>query len=108
MEQDKPLMKSAEEVTEAEFIYSNTNPFTVYQPESGQLRIDFELIDPAAVSLSVYDLNGRELQSLIRNQTFSSGTHTVIRDLSVRDYPSVCLVKYTVNGNLNIKKIQLK
>ena len=102
------MLRNTEEVTGTDVIYSNTNPFNIYQSEGGMLCVNFELNSPATISLSLYDLNGRELQSFVQNQVFSSGAHTTTWNLPNTGGLSVCLVKYIVNGNLNIKKIQIK
>ncbi len=48
--------------------------------------ISFQLDEPGTVSISVYDIQGREMKELARNEQLSSGTHYF--DVDGSDWPS--------------------
>jgi hypothetical protein len=80
--------------------YSNTDEFNVKSLATG-IEIDFALTEPAKVSLSILDLSGTEIISLLQNKQHSSGDYHYTSNMT----KGLHLVKYVVNGNINIKKI---
>jgi ligand-binding sensor domain-containing protein len=76
------------------------NDFLIHSAGSKQ-SFDFLLTDAASVSLSVFDIQGKEVVSLLKNHYLPGGNHQYSAHLKTGIY----LVKYVVNGNVNVKKI---
>ena len=51
-------------------------------PTTGQVAISMRLTAPGRVSLTVRDLNGREVLRLLQDEQLTSGTHVVTADVS--------------------------
>jgi len=87
--------------------YSNSNPFNVRNnAASSEIAVEFRLDKSAAVILSIWDTNGREITSLLNTRRLASGEYQYSWHYS-NNYKGVFFVKYLVNGNINIKKIIL-
>jgi hypothetical protein len=77
--------------------------FTIFANAS-EMVVDFSLPESAQVSLTVFDIQGKEVCSILKDNNLMSGKHqyswTYIRSSS-----GVYLVRYTVNGVVNVKKV---
>ncbi|MDR2087280.1 MAG: T9SS type A sorting domain-containing protein, partial [Dysgonamonadaceae bacterium] len=80
--------------------YSNEDKFNIASNASG-ISIDFSLDKSARISLSVINLRGEEVASLLQEHTLSAGNHHYSAYLTKGIY----LVKHVVDGNVNVKKI---
>ncbi|MDR0506118.1 MAG: T9SS type A sorting domain-containing protein [Dysgonamonadaceae bacterium] len=83
--------------------YSNEDIFSVANNGDG-ISISFRLSENAKVSVSVVNLRGEEIASLLKDRQLSLGEYNYSTNLT----SGVYLVKYVVNGNVNVKKIILK
>jgi len=87
--------------------YSNSDPFNVRNnAASNEIAIEFKLDKPAAVVLSIWDINGREMTRLLNTRSLASGEYQYSWHYP-NNYKGVFFVKYLVNGNVNIKKVIL-
>jgi ligand-binding sensor domain-containing protein len=77
--------------------------FTVFTNAS-EMVIDFSLQESAQVSLSVFDMQGKEVCTILNNSHLTSGKHRY--SWSYTKSPSgIYLVRYVVNGTVNVKKV---
>ena len=107
----KELLKTGSNISTSRddgITYSNSNKFDIYpNPADASSQILFELEDVAKVSVSIFDLNGRELSSPLINKSLQPGSYNFNLNIS-NDYKGFCLVRFTVNGNINVKKIMIQ
>ncbi|MDR2407227.1 MAG: T9SS type A sorting domain-containing protein [Bacteroidales bacterium] len=96
--------QSTEETTGIEVRYSNTDEFHV-TVNGKNISVDFTNAKSAKVSLSIVDLNGREIASILNNQQVASGHKQYSVNLP---QSGVYLVKYVLDNNLNVKKVIVK
>jgi hypothetical protein len=82
--------------------YSNEDELNIANNGAG-ISINFTLSEKAKVSLSIINLRGEEIVSLLRSRQLSQGNHNYSVDLTKGIY----LVRQVVNGTVNIKKIIL-
>ena len=80
--------------------YSNEDKFNVTNNGAG-ISINFTLSEKAKVSLSVINLRGEEIVSILRNGQLQAGEYNYSAGLTKGIY----LVKQVVNGNVNVKKV---
>jgi ligand-binding sensor domain-containing protein len=66
-----------------------------------ELSVDFLLTDAAGVSLSVFNLQGREVVSFVKQSWLSAGKY----NYSIKQAKGIYLVKYVVDGDALVKKI---
>ncbi|MDR2126648.1 MAG: T9SS type A sorting domain-containing protein [Prevotellaceae bacterium] len=83
--------------------YSNDDEFNAVNNSSG-ISINFSIRDNAKISLAVIDLKGRVMETVLQGQALSSGNHNYTVNLPAGIY----LVKYVLNGNVNVKKVIVK
>jgi ligand-binding sensor domain-containing protein len=76
------------------------NEFSVRSTDS-KLSVDFRLTGAARVSLSVLDLQGREVVSFVKQSRLPAGAYNYFLALTKGIY----LVKYSVEGDAFVKKI---
>lgn len=88
--------------------------FKLYQnypnPFNPATNIQFELPGPSAVSLTIYDIQGRLVSKLIDKQYFNGGTHTVTLELSknINSWASgVYFYELRTNHGVHIKPMTL-
>ena len=79
------------------------NTFTVFANAS-EMIIDFSLPEIAQVSLSVFDMQGKEACNLLKNSNLTSGKHQYSWSYA-KSSSGLYLVRYTVNGAVNVKKV---
>ena len=80
--------------------YSNEDKFNIAINGAG-ISIDFSLSEKAKVSISVINLRGEEIVSILRNGQLQAGEYNYSAGLTKGIY----LVKQVVNGNVNVKKV---
>lgn len=80
--------------------YSNQNKFSV-EKVGDRLSIAFSLPEKSRITLSVVDLQGRTLSETIKEKELGAGEHHY--QIKIPDI-DVCLLRYVVNGNVNVKK----
>ena len=80
--------------------YSNEDVLNVANNDAG-ISINFTLSEKAKVSLSVINLRGEEVVSILRNGQLQAGEYNYSAGLTKGIY----LVKQVVNGNVNVKKV---
>jgi hypothetical protein len=104
----KELLKSSNAATSINnngISYSNSLSFNIYpNPVEASSKISFELSQDAKVSVSVIDLSGKYLSIPITEQSLSSGNYSFNLQIP-SNYKGVCLVRLSVNNNLNVQKI---
>ena len=83
--------------------YSNTDHFSV-RPMGTALDIQFPLEFTSKVSVVVSDIEGREIQTVVDDIILGKGNHTVRHEVHK---PGIYLVRFVLNGNVNVKKIIL-
>ncbi|MBR3895635.1 MAG: hypothetical protein IKJ42_01235 [Bacteroidaceae bacterium] len=98
------LTRGTNSIDEKGVKYSNSDEF-IATTSNGTLSISFNLQESSRISLSVVDLQGRVLTDILQNKTLEEGEHAYQVEIPTTD---ICLVRYSLNGNLNIKKISLK
>lgn len=96
--------QSPGETTGIEVRYSNTDEFHI-NVNGKNISVDFTNAKSAKVSLSIVDLNGREIASILNNQQVASGHKQYSVSLP---QGGVYLVKYVLDNNLNVKKVIVK
>jgi hypothetical protein len=79
--------------------YSNEDDINITNNGAG-ISINFTLSEKAKVSLSIVNLRGEEVVSLLSNKQLQAGKHNYSLNLTKGIY----LVKQVVNGNVNVKK----
>jgi len=77
--------------------------FTVFANAS-ELVIDFSLPESAQVSLSVFDMQGKEVGAILRDNNLMSGKHQYSWNCA-RAASGLYLVRYVVNGTVYVKKV---
>ena len=87
------------DVIEADFTIGAAYP----NPFNPSTVLPLELNSDATVTASLYDLNGREIKSLV-NANFSAGTHELHID-GANMTTGIYMVKILVNNMLNVQKI---
>ncbi len=90
-----PLLTGNEDIR-----YSNSDVFNV-ATNGSELLVDFVLDDASSVRMEVITRDGRLVNSLVNSQSLPAGTYQCSASLS----PGIYLIKFLVNGNLNIKKV---
>lgn len=102
-ERIKTLHSVAESMTglKNDIRYSNEDELNVVN-SGAEIAINFTLSEKANVSISVFDLHGKEVVSLLKNRQLLSGNHNYSVDLTKK---GIYLVLHVVNGNINVKKI---
>lgn len=92
------LAKSRKQVGgETGLSYSNFNDFDV-----SASRIDFSLNSPAHVSLTLLDLSGKTICTVINNGLLDNGNHSYTLPKVKND---VFLVQLIIGGRVNVKKV---
>ena len=84
--------------------YSNTDKF-VTSVSDNSLSVSFNLPETSRISLSIVDLQGRVLANILQNETLEAGEHNYQIEKPATD---LCLVRYSLNGNLNVKKLHTR
>jgi ligand-binding sensor domain-containing protein len=84
---------------------ARNDAFTVFSNAS-EIVVDFSLTEAANVSLSVFDMQGKEVCSILRNNDLISGKHQY-SCTHTRFSSGVYLVRYVVNGVVNVKKVMV-
>lgn len=64
-------VNSIKNVNQTQLLQSYPNPFNL------STNITFQLEKESNISIKIYDLNGREIRTLINNQNFTAGIHKV-------------------------------
>jgi ligand-binding sensor domain-containing protein len=77
--------------------------FTVFSNTS-DLVIDFSLTEAARVSLAVFDMQGKEVCSILKEKDLLSGKHQY-SCTHTRFSSGVYLVRYVVDGVVSVKKV---
>lgn len=83
--------------------YSNTDQVSVHSVGK-DIAINFSLPNEANVTVSVLDLSGTEIYSVV-NSVFVPGEYDYTASM---DKSGIYLVRVTINGNVNIKKVIIK
>lgn len=83
--------------------YSNMDEFTI-KTINTELFVDFVLDDAAKVKVELVSLESNLITSILKDQTLSAGAY----QYSAYVQPGIYLVKYVMNGNINVKKIIVK
>jgi len=91
----------ANDIVEADYVISAAYP----NPFNPTAILPLELSSNATVKASLYDLNGREVKSLV-NGNFTAGTHKLHIDGSNMT-TGIYMVKILVNEIMNVQKIAL-
>lgn len=66
-----------------------------------ELSVDFLLNDAAKISLSVFDMQGREVVSFVKQSQLSAGQYSY----SIKQAKGIYLVEYIADGNASVKKV---
>lgn len=99
------LQKTAMSSSHNGISYSNSDAFQALKnPNSKEISIQFTLDKTSQVQLSVWDTQGRVVTGLVSGVLVSSGSHQYRWNYS-GFRPGVYLIKYLLNGNVNIKKV---
>nr|WP_226163098.1 T9SS type A sorting domain-containing protein [Hymenobacter terricola] len=72
-------------------------------PFSTRFDVAFTLPAPGAVTVELFDEMGRRVQSVVTNQTFSTGAHSVAVD-GTRLSAGLYIAAVTVNGQIVSKR----
>ena len=102
-----PLYDDAKSVTGVnEIVYESAVDFSVYpNPSSDNVNIDFYLNSDANVVISLFDLNGRLIQS-VTSEDLSSGYHNKSLQLSTLNIKAgVYLINFRTKTNSVTKKL---
>lgn len=83
-------------------IRSNDNPFSISCSE-GQLRVSIDILRQSKYSVHVIDLNSNQTYTLVATRMANEGNYIHTVSLPQSTY----IVKYTLNGNINCKKITI-
>ncbi len=96
----------ASTITDSYELALNTFDFEIYpNPASASVNIDFSLETEERIEISLYDLNGRQLQILV-NEHLSSGYHNKLIQLnSINIKSGIYLVALKTNQILVTKKL---
>lgn len=100
-----PLVTSAEEEkaeVPEEFSLSQNYP----NPFNPTTNIEFSLSKSAPVNLTVFDITGRQVRSLVSNKNYTSGKHSVQFDASNLS-SGIYIYRLQVNGEVFMKKLTL-
>lgn len=81
-------------------LYMNCFP----NPSSGMTTIDYTLIEPSTVSISIANVSGRMSAQIINNQMQEPGNHTIDYDMS-KFAPGMYYLTIQVGNNTETKKI---
>lgn len=98
------LQKSRNRVQTTGISYSNSQEFSAV-PSSEGTNVTFALDSPSVVSLSLLDLTGKNICIALNEATIESGTHSYSLPASLN---GVYLVRLTIDGRVNVKKITIK
>ena len=99
-----PQTRGTASLSEQGVKYSNSENFIVSTTNNG-LTISFDLQEYANISLSVVDLQGHQLATILQNKKLGKGSYCYQIE---KPTTSACLICYSVDGNLNIKKLNIK
>jgi len=80
--------------------YSNSDVFHVSESRDN-IKIAFNLSHESIISLETLDLSGRTTSAPIIEQRFRAGDHSFTINIGHKD---IILIKFTVDGRVNIKK----
>jgi hypothetical protein len=86
--------------------YSNSDEFNVYPYSSSEIMIDFSLDRDAKISLVIFDLQGKEVYIALNQRSLDQGTYQYVWD-HTGNPRGLYLVRYVVNGNVNVKKVMI-
>lgn len=94
------LAKARKNTSVEDISYSNFNDF-----KATSSHIEFSLDKPATISLSILDLSGRTISTVIHKVLQDSGNYSYVLPQTEHD---VCLVQLIIDGRVNIKKVYNK
>lgn len=81
-------------------------------PFAHSLEIAFDLAEPSAASVAIFDIQGRQIAKLLDDQALAEGRHSVLwkgRDAGGRDAPSgVYLVRLDAGGHHESRKVVIQ
>ncbi len=84
----------------------NTVFFAAPNPFKGSTQLNYELTQPATVSLEVYDMLGRLVSNVVSNETQATGKYNYeFNELNNADAAGVYQVRLTVNGQSKVIRI---
>lgn len=84
------------------------NNMRVYPtPASSNVNIEFSIENNALVMITVYDLTGKKVSSLINNM-YSAGSHRVNWDLSNKLKPGIYLINMQAGNKTSTRKLIVK
>ena len=83
--------------------YSNMDDFSVCS-ENGGIKLTFEIQQASKIYADVIDLNGKIISIFVKNVLLESSQYTFCNTVPKGIY----LVRYIVNGNVNVKKIAIE
>lgn len=96
-------LKKRTQSTQKDIKYSNSDPFEVFYKD-GTLSVKFFAEEASEISISIYDVNARLITQLAHGG-ISAGSHRY--DWNYTGCQGIYFVQYTLNGNLNVKKVVL-
>ena len=102
-----PLVDDSKSVTAiTEIVYETAIDFTLYpNPSSGTVNLDFFLNSNENINISLFDLNGRLIKSLVA-ENLSSGYHNRSLQLSALNIkPGIYLINFRTSTNSVTKKL---
>lgn len=82
-------------------------PLEVYpNPVSDFLQIKIAVRRESRINITMYDITGKLIAQIVTNEKKETGWHTI--GYNVGKYPSgTYIIKYQINGNLYVEKIQI-
>ena len=86
--------------------YSNSDEFNVYPYSSSEIMIDFSLDRDAKISLVILDLQAKEVYTALNQRNLSHGSYQYVWN-HTGNPSGVYLVRYVVNGTVNVKKVAI-
>ncbi len=76
-------------------------------PATNNVKVGFTLVQDAEVSLQMYNLNGQLVKSLINNQLYGQGLHTIDLDVAAQNN-GLYLVVLEADGQKFTQKVMVK
>jgi ligand-binding sensor domain-containing protein len=77
--------------------------FTIFA-DASEIVIDFSLSESAQVSLSIFDMQGKEVGNILKDNNLISGKHQYSWN-HIRFSSGIYLVRYIVNSTVHVKKV---
>jgi len=76
-------------------------------PFNSRTEIKFELAKEAEVSITVYNIQGQKVESLMKGETLASGSHSVVWNADGRTPTGIYLIKLFAGAFEDVKKVIL-